>query len=909
MDALSALSLASAVVQFVDFGSKLFVRGAQLYRSPEGALLDNVELGSIAEDLRCISTGLRASRSPEHLVDDELALWDLSSSCQKLAERILSTLEDLVARNPRTRWNSVRQAFRSMLKEKEIRALEKSLDSYRSQLTVRLLAVLRNQQSTIVTALQSLSKQHLYMDIKSYNNLEILKQGLTESIKEYLSEAKVEQSCMTSKISDIPDQISKLVNRGGELAAEQSILNSLRFREMKSRYVLIADSYTNTFDWIFESLYGMVDKTASQEDHTAFRVWLERGDGIYWISGKAGCGKSTLMKYLCTHRLTKQALRAWADRDNLVIASHFFWAAGNAMQKSQEGLLQSLLYEILRQCPEMIPKACSARWEEFRRSSSHDSNPWTIKELSLAFAEIGKHCMISTKFCFFIDGLDEYRGDSPEIIDALKAIVQSAKIKVCLSSRPWNAFQTVYGKSHNQLVLHKYTRNDIKLFVQEQLDEDEEFQSLKAFDQQYGDFTQEIVDKAQGVFLWVFLVVRSLRRGFGNADTITDLRKRLMDLPSDLEEFFRRMLDSVEPIYHQQMAQMLQVVTVAAEPLSLFTLAFLDEQYSAFAIEAPIPFWENVNMVILAQKMKLRVNARCTDLLEVVEISDAEDDWSKYQVNFLHRTVKDFLGLPEIENRLASWISNPFDANSYLCMAFLLQMKSLPSSPYGDECKTIFALINTILYYAGEVESRNGNTEADVLDELDRVLFTLWRSRHHLESYQRLLFRLRFQGRSYQQGWILILAVQWGLHLFVAQMLDNDPHLLNRVFERPLLHYVMCMPARKKHHTHRNIDMEMIMTLLDRGVSPNEEYLGRSAWHQFLCDLISRPEPVEARVIEILLLHGADPTCPGLGVIGNMCSTEDAIRLRKIIADRSSQMGRSPQAGFLGRMKSYLLRA
>jgi len=352
------------------------------------------------------------------------------------------------------------------------------------------------------------------------------------------------------------------------------------------------------------------------------------------------------------------------------MASHFFWAAGNAMQKSQEGLLQSLLYEILRQCPEMIPKACPARWEDSRRLFSRDPNPWTMKELSLAFAEIGQHCTISTRFCFFVDGLDEYRGDSSEVIDVLKTTIKSAKIKVCLSSRPWNSFQTVYGKGHDQLVLHKYTRNDIKLFVQEHLKEAEEFEELKALDKQYGNFVQEIVDKAEGVFLWAFLVVRSLRRGFANADTITDLRRRLMELPSDLEEFFKRMLDSVEPIYHQQMAQMLQVVTLAAEPLSLFALAFLHEENPAFAIEAPIPFWENVNMASLAQKMKLRVNARCTDLLQVVEIPGAEDDWSKYQVNFLHRTVKDFLGLPEIENRLISWISSPFDANANFMQGF-----------------------------------------------------------------------------------------------------------------------------------------------------------------------------------------------------------------------------------------------
>jgi hypothetical protein len=40
--------------------------------------------------------------------------------------------------------------------------------------------------------------------------------------------------------------------------------------------------------------------------------WLSSGNGIFHIAGKLGSGKSTLMKFLCNHPQTKDALQKWA---------------------------------------------------------------------------------------------------------------------------------------------------------------------------------------------------------------------------------------------------------------------------------------------------------------------------------------------------------------------------------------------------------------------------------------------------------------------------------------------------------------------------------------------------------------------------------------------------------------------
>ena len=152
-----------------------------------------------------------------------------------------------------------------------------------------------------------------------------------------------------------------------------------------------------------------------------------------------------------------------------------------------------------------------------------------------------KQTVISARFCFFIDGLDEYDGDPSDLIKILRDFSSADDIKVCFSSRPWNVFEHAYGDNHGQkLHVHDHTRNDIEMFVRGTLREEKQFRELEESDSCHRDLVREIVDRAHGVFLWVFLVIRSLRRGLTNSDTISELQTRLRILPTDLEEYFHQ---------------------------------------------------------------------------------------------------------------------------------------------------------------------------------------------------------------------------------------------------------------------------------------------------------------------------------------------------------------------------------
>ena len=63
-----------------------------------------------------------------------------------------------------------------------------------------------------------------------------------------------------------------------------------------------------------------------------FVDWLEHGDGVYWINGKAGSGKSTLMRFITNELLMTKALHKWINGSDLMVSSFFFWNPGTVLQ-------------------------------------------------------------------------------------------------------------------------------------------------------------------------------------------------------------------------------------------------------------------------------------------------------------------------------------------------------------------------------------------------------------------------------------------------------------------------------------------------------------------------------------------------------------------------------------------------
>ena len=85
---------------------------------------------------------------------------------------------------------------------------------------------------------------------------------------------------------------------------------------------------------------------------------LSKDRRIFWVSGKPGSGKSTLMKLAFQARKTRELLQTGCST-RPILAAFFFYDRGSPFQKSMEGFLYELLYQILREAKELMPVVCS----------------------------------------------------------------------------------------------------------------------------------------------------------------------------------------------------------------------------------------------------------------------------------------------------------------------------------------------------------------------------------------------------------------------------------------------------------------------------------------------------------------------------------------------------------------------
>ena len=169
---------------------------------------------------------------------------------------------------------------------------------------------------SLLEAAKRLEKQNdSYFDALTVSTLDIsqtLKKNHTVYLKNQ-DNAQSQQSVMTSQMEQLHSELKRLIAIGRPLEEKSRkcirILESLQYERMTARYEKIVEAHAKTFEWIYE------ESTLSQHGELQhhFLQWLKTGDGLFWVSGKAGSGKSTLMKFITSHPKTRRALSQWAS--------------------------------------------------------------------------------------------------------------------------------------------------------------------------------------------------------------------------------------------------------------------------------------------------------------------------------------------------------------------------------------------------------------------------------------------------------------------------------------------------------------------------------------------------------------------------------------------------------------------
>ncbi|KAF1954475.1 hypothetical protein CC80DRAFT_536667 [Byssothecium circinans] len=458
-------------------------------------------------------------------------------------------------------------------------------------------------------------------------------------------------------------EILHLSEEAYEKTAQQCILNSLSFDVMYGRFEAVDKAHYKTFDWIFEDTPKGEDNDRGCHTSETFIHWLSSGKGIFHVSGKLGSGKSTLMKYLCSHKRTKAELRKWAARPELIptVLPHQWTQVTSTPHQSQTGIRLSS--------------------EDIRAAFSR------LIELPNLYK---KHC-----FCFFIDGLDEYENtrqeDYKDMVNLLISWTEAAPedVKICVSSREYNVFLSSFS-DQKKLRVQDLTRGDMERYVRDRLGDvgigtEAETESL----------VKAVADKASGIFLWVALVVKSLRERLEDGFKLASLERELEVLPVELEDLFKYLLQSIDKSAlaraYRTFAILLRSTTYQFD-LSLDSYYFLDDYETdpEFAIKPSFGMSEP-SMIERRDIARKRLNGCCRGLAEL------GGTFTDFTVAFGHRSIPEFLEKDETRRNMNSHLRT-FSPENALSQLFLAELRSADQYRISTPVSTRVYLVIRMLY-------------------------------------------------------------------------------------------------------------------------------------------------------------------------------------------------------------------
>ena len=419
--------------------------------------------------------------------------------------------------------------------------------------------------------------------------------------------------------------------------------------EARKRIGDVEDPFGQTYGWVFGS-------------SIKFTTWLQDSAAPYfWIQGKPGSGKSTMMKYILGQYRTASLLPR-ISATGWVIAGFFFHDRGSASQKTVESLLREILYQTLKDRDDLVRIIARIFMEKLVPwpLELEDGTRWTSRDLTDAYANLKKAREVrwspkdivrafelinnqpeAVNLCLFIDALDEHSGNPRELLQFFDQLTRprnagSLNVKMCVASRPENVFHDAFH-AYPGFAIHDHTAQDIRQYATRRLRninlaED----GLVASD--LGVLVPDILHKAQGVFIWVRLVIEELVEGLCDGDTVEELQQILVTIPTELGDLYHRALlryktrrNTYAPSQKHQLEAhiMLQIAACAYHPYNL------TEFSRAVAVLAGQPAGRGRTR----DEMRRRLRARTGGLLETMGHPDPEYE----RVQFLHQTAKEFI--------------------------------------------------------------------------------------------------------------------------------------------------------------------------------------------------------------------------------------------------------------------------
>jgi len=650
----------------------------------------------------------------------------------------------------------------------------------------------------------------------------------------------------------------------------QACLDSLNFLEARDRIAEVERTFEGTYEWIFGK-------------EVRFAEWLrdQSAATIYWVQGKPGSGKSTVMKFALQNPETRRLLETCDNRE-WIIAGFFFDDGGSAIQKSISGLLCEILHHIFEKRRDLIDFAMPVYLQKVRFRQFSATNfgnvKWSTRDLTEVLSTITRQSTVQFNLCLFIDALDEHSGDHKKLIEVLSNLAEpghstSVRIKLCVASRAENIFEDAF-KSSPGFAIHRHTENDIKVYAEGriglQLASELNWATEKGLDY----IINEIVERAQGVFIWVKLVVDEMVDGLCQGDSVPELRRRLSTIPSELESLYKRAFSRIQkrrlsreaaPRFNYEVFVMFQIALRCREPFPLaifmanthLLVSYGERSHGErrFSLNsrdlAPLPD----SLSLTPGDMRRRLTSRCGGLLETVNLEQDGQSIDADIVQFIHQTAKEFIQDSSAISSLTQELHHFVVEDGYLLLLRLCVLNIRQGRDFE---------FDDLVFYASRSEEVTGTSNAEIIDVLINAGNEQWQWEpaaqlqnglpipEHLHRY----FLDLPSGPKKQQFWLLFLAVYGKLAIYLEEKLCQWGPISQDYASRLLAVAV-------KDSTDNS---GIIQLLFQSGINADSSFKGETAIQQ-LFETITWPRTAQTSYIDsdllakiiVLLENGANP--------------------------------------------------
>ena len=636
---------------------------------------------------------------------------------------------------------------------------------------------------------------------------------------------------------------------------------------MHNREEEVTRAHANTLEWLFKPSTSSTSIAATLSKR--FNTWLTTDSlgPVFWITGKPGSGKSTFMSFLAEHKQTMQKLEGWADNMPIITAGFFFWTSGTKEQRSQTGLLRYLLHQMLTSHPELMPQTFPLLWEKLCKMSTKDRIKfiidWEVTELMDAFHAFMDTALPEMKVCLFVDGLDEFEGDHTSIIQFFQSLSrrnEGKALKLCLSSRPWEVFASAFEHAVPNIRLQDVTYQDMQQYAGDRLKDTPEMLLLLDEKKISRDkLVDIIVDRADGVFLWVRLALNELIKLLHRSNDNLEPEQIIAGFPADLYELFEKLIfqdqAASEIAETSVLFQLIMAREVVADfmkseesgSLTVWELTFaLDNNPMPGAVKR-VPLnvvedWCNHTLYVL--------RTRFAGLMEAFQKQDRgnlDTEQSQGQkarqlahsrVTYIHRTVRDwFMYEPGVEQRVLGHSPTNFDAHLSLLKAQVLDLKhSLNPVHKHRWFDDYWPGVSLSMTHARYIANDPGHLQRTLLNEMNDTISSLWdtKTSDPYDHWARNAFGPYESRAKTAPVWqpFLGLATKFGLTKYVSEEVAArrllEPLELETDHSVPLLAYATEYLCSRNKSIYPLSSLELVRTLIAQ-----ECRISRGANHEY----------------------------------------------------------------------------